>query len=171
MSKMNPWVPTTNLKELRRLGKTGEEANELGGVCSRAIIQGLLGVDPASGKTNRLRLMEEMADVLAQIELTIEAFDLDARMIFGRVARKRREMCEWEALVDPQPRPDGEKVSHNPRNYDAISFAAFLRDLAQQVEAGQLIHESGSLAVVGPWSNSPSYRLYGDMTFSRPKVA
>lgn len=50
--KMSKWIPTTDLLQLRRLGKLGEELNELGAVASRCIIQGLYEIDPASNKIN-----------------------------------------------------------------------------------------------------------------------
>lgn len=95
---MNKWTPTTNLLELRRLGKLGEELGELGNVASRCIIQGLDEVDPGTGKVNRQRLLDELADVYAQIECTIEAFGLDRTYYAERVVRKVRQMGEWEAL-------------------------------------------------------------------------
>jgi NTP pyrophosphatase (non-canonical NTP hydrolase) len=95
---MSKWVPTTNLLELRRLGKLGEELGELSNVASRCIIQGLDEVDPGTGKVNRLRLLDELADVQAQIECTLTAFGLDLEYFHQRSARKVDQMHEWEAL-------------------------------------------------------------------------
>lgn len=99
--KMNKWTPTTDLRTLRRLGKLQEELGELQAVVARCIIQGIEEVDPASGKTNRVRLTHEAADVLAQLGLTREQFNLDEEVIFSRVASKTRQMAEWEALFQP----------------------------------------------------------------------
>ena len=59
MSKLQKWVPTTNLMNLRRLGKTGEEVNELGAICARCIIQGLDGIDPKTGEMNLDKLADD----------------------------------------------------------------------------------------------------------------
>lgn len=100
---MNRWMPLTDPKLLRRLGKLGEEANELGAVACRAIIQGIEEVDPSSSKTNRRRLEEEAADVLAQIALTVELLHLDSQFIQARVENKMVQMGQWEALCETQP--------------------------------------------------------------------
>lgn len=99
---MNPWVPTTNLQELRRLGKTLEELGELVAVLGRCVCQGLDGVDPASGEDNITRMMKESSDVFTQINLNIEAFNLDRQAMADRIEQKRQNMAEWEALVAPK---------------------------------------------------------------------
>lgn len=98
--RMNKWTPTTNLMMLRRMGKLLEELGELSSVASRCIIQGIDEVDPGSGKVNRDRLTEEIADVYAQLNVTIEKLNLNKDLILGRVARKEGQMAEWEALFD-----------------------------------------------------------------------
>ena len=95
---MNKWIPTTDLLTLRRMGKLGEELGELQTVAARVIIQGIDEVDPGSGKVNRLRLMDELADVQAQIGCTVLAFALDQEYMTRRTAEKMRQMAEWEAL-------------------------------------------------------------------------
>jgi hypothetical protein len=92
------WTPDTNLMRLRRLGKLGEELNECGAVSNRCIIQGLLEIDPSSGLQNSLRLQNEMADVLAQIECTIVAFGFNRERIQDRVLDKISQMREWEDM-------------------------------------------------------------------------
>ncbi len=94
------WVPTTNLLELRRLGKTCEELGELVAVLGRSICQGLEGIDPASGESNIERITKESADVLAQIGCNVEAFKLDRARIMNRAAHKEALMAEWEALFN-----------------------------------------------------------------------
>lgn len=92
------WIPTTDLKELRRLGKTCEELGELVAVLGRTICQGLDGVDPASGEANIERITKESADVIAQIGCNIEAFKLDRDRMEQRVIVKTGLMAEWEAM-------------------------------------------------------------------------
>ena len=94
------WVPDTDPRQERRIGKTGEEVNELGAVLFRIQIQGIDAIDPASGKTNRQRFIEEMADVTAQIEINLEHFSIDANRgsaFDARVVDKKNQMSEWEA--------------------------------------------------------------------------
>ena len=93
------WIPESDPVVLRRVGKTGEECAELAKVCSRITIQGLHGVDPESGLTNIEALAREVADVLAQCEVTIEALALPRNFIERRATRKRELMAEWERLL------------------------------------------------------------------------
>ena len=97
---MSKWIVETNGRRVRRLGKTGEELGEASSVVNRCIIQGIDEIDPSSGKTNRRRLEEELADVWAQIECTIEEFGLDVVFMSKRIQTKKAHMAEWEALVE-----------------------------------------------------------------------
>jgi hypothetical protein len=98
---LSKWIPESDPMVLRRVGKTGEECAELSKVCSRITIQGLDGVDPATGVGNREALAKEIADVMAQCEVTMEALALDADAIDLRSLEKRRQMREWEAMFAP----------------------------------------------------------------------
>lgn len=102
-SQMNPWQPDADPHQARRVGKSLEELGELTGVLARISIQGMDAIDPASGKTNRQRLHEETADVLAQIERNVEAFDMDKDMLTARVWYKVDQMHEWESLFTIPP--------------------------------------------------------------------
>jgi NTP pyrophosphatase (non-canonical NTP hydrolase) len=95
---MNRWIPTNDPLVLRRFGKLSEELGELQAVAARCIIQGVDEVDPSTGKTNRQRLVDEIADVQAQIGCTVLAFDLNQTYIARRTAEKMHQMAEWEAL-------------------------------------------------------------------------
>ena len=94
---MNPWKPDDDPRQARRIGKTTEEVNELGAVLARISIQGLDAIDPGSGKTNRVRLEEEMADCYAQFEKTTDYLKLDRTAIGLRVINKMQQMDDWEA--------------------------------------------------------------------------
>lgn len=98
-SKMNPWVPDTDPRQARRIGKTAEEVAELGAVLARISIQGINATDPSSGKTNFQRLWEETADVMAQIECNMRSlFTYEQRMLIeDRKQVKVIQMAEWEA--------------------------------------------------------------------------
>lgn len=95
---LSKWVPETNPMILRRVGKTGEECAELSKVCSRITIQGIDGVDPATGVSNREALTKEIADVIAQCDVTAQALGLDIDAIDDRSVEKKRQMREWEAM-------------------------------------------------------------------------
>lgn len=99
---MSKWTPESNPMILRRVGKTGEECAELSKVCSRITIQGLDGVDPATGETNRQALQKEISDVVAQCYTTINALGLDDDAVRVRCIEKQRLMAEWEAMFAPQ---------------------------------------------------------------------
>lgn len=93
------WKTETNPLRSRRLGKLAEEVSECGAVAARCWIQGINEIDPSSGKTNRRRLQEEMADVLAQVVCSIRDLDLDQDFIMTRTLDKIAQMEEWEKLV------------------------------------------------------------------------
>lgn len=105
---LTKWTPTTDLMMLRRMGKLQEELAELANVAARCIIQGIDEVDPGTGKVNRARLENEIADVLAQCRCTIDALGLDDDRIAERTRDKREQMAEWEAMFPPagsEPKP------------------------------------------------------------------
>jgi len=95
MKKFNdpPWHPIANPVHLKHLGKLGEETGELSRIISRAIIQGLNGIDPESGEPNHINMEKEMADVIAGIELCCEHFGLAVDPL--RVTRKKESQRLW----------------------------------------------------------------------------
>ena len=78
--------------DVKHLGKLGEEVNELGSAISRCIIQGIDECDPVTGKQNRQWLQDEIADVLANIELVREHFGLGSDAISLRVEKKKHHL-------------------------------------------------------------------------------
>ena len=95
---LNKWTPTTSLMMLRRMGKLQEELAELANVAARCIIQGIDEVDPGTGKVNRDRLVDELADVLTQCRYTIHKLGLDEDRIEARANIKWGQMDEWESM-------------------------------------------------------------------------
>lgn len=100
---MNKWQLETSPVLVRRVGKTAEEAAELAKVCARIVLQGIDGVDPSNGKTNRQALLEELADVRAQIEVTMATpamwiTDEEFIAFKRRVRLKKQQMAVWESL-------------------------------------------------------------------------
>lgn len=100
--RMSPWQVTTDPKLLRRMGKTIEEAGELVNVAGRVIIQGIDEIDPGTGKSNRARLLDELADMQAQIDCTCQLLfssNEDSLYFHERLRRKKANMADWEAQV------------------------------------------------------------------------
>lgn len=83
----------------RKLGKSLEELSELSCVLARCLIQGVDEVDPSSGKVNRVRMQEEVADVYAQLNLLVLAFKLNEEEISERIVDKINSMKKWEQLI------------------------------------------------------------------------
>lgn len=102
---MHKWVPTTDLMMLRRMGKLVEELGELGNVAGRVIIQGIDEIDPGSGDKNRLRLEKEIADVYAQLDVTVSLLRLRTTYVDARRFEKIKQMQEWESLFEIQQLP------------------------------------------------------------------
>lgn len=102
---MQKWEKDTTPHQDRRIGKTIEELGELMAVLGRIGIQGLDAIDPSSGKTNRLRMQEESADVLAQLNCNFSPFGMDSKLIIERTAEKVLKMDEWEAHYMAAPEP------------------------------------------------------------------
>lgn len=100
IKEVNPWVPMTNLLDLKHLGKLGEECGELSAAVSRCIIQGINAAEPVTGKINRAWLEDEIADVLNNMNLVLEHFDLNAEKIRARVKRKRRLLRIWHGMLE-----------------------------------------------------------------------
>lgn len=99
MKKVNPWNPMTKPIDLKYLGKLGEECGELNAVVSRCIIQGIHEKEPVTGKPNVDWLEEEIADVVANIKLVMEHFNLDEERIFLRAERKMDLLKKWHQML------------------------------------------------------------------------
>src|SRR4030095_14422990 len=93
--KMNPWTPMKDPVDLKHLGKLIEELGECTSAASRCIIQGVDEREPVTDKANRRWLAEELADVLAGVELCIEHFNLDVGFIALRKAGKKQQLRSW----------------------------------------------------------------------------
>lgn len=97
---LNPWNPMTRPIDLKHLGKLNEELNEAGAAVSRCIIQGIDEAEPISGKVNREWLEDELADVLANIDLVMTHFNLDVPRMFLRSERKKEHLRGWHSMLD-----------------------------------------------------------------------
>ena len=94
---ISPWQPMSDPVDIKHLGKLGEETNELGAAVSRCLIQGIDEAEPVTGKVNREWLEDEIADVVANIELCIERFGLDIKRISNRELAKRARLRKWHS--------------------------------------------------------------------------
>jgi NTP pyrophosphatase (non-canonical NTP hydrolase) len=92
---MNPWHPMTDARDLKTLGKLGEELGECSAAVARCIIQGINEAEPVTGKVNKVWLEEEIADVLTSIHLVRHRFDLDRAAIEARVEKKLPHLTWW----------------------------------------------------------------------------
>lgn len=108
MTELNPWHPITNALDLKYLGKLGEELGECSAAVSRCIIQGIDGEEPMTGVPNRVWLENEIADVLANIDLVAEHFELDLDGIATRSAEKQKRLKTWHQMLKPTPEPPEE---------------------------------------------------------------
>lgn len=97
---MNPWTPMKNPCDLKHLGKLGEELGECSAIVSRCIIQGIDGEEPGSGKPNKRWLEEEIADVLASMEVVINRFKLDIDFIEARSEKKVNLLRQWHSMLE-----------------------------------------------------------------------
>lgn len=93
--KWAPWHPITNLVDLKTLGKAVEELGEAQSVIARCIIQGIDERNPGTGKPNREWLEEEIADVLGNLDLIMERFNLREDFIRSRAWAKAERLRQW----------------------------------------------------------------------------
>lgn len=108
---VNPWVPMSDPVDKKVVGKTGEELFELiectarvGTALMRCFIQGVDEFEPTTGKSNRQWLMEEIADVRANLNLVEERFELDRQFIGDRATLKRERQREWHKMPAEEAR-------------------------------------------------------------------
>jgi hypothetical protein len=93
------WIPEKDARILAVTGKLGEEAAELSKICHRIAIQGLNGIDPATGKPNVVALLEEIADVRALSDIAHDRFDIYGPEFRERVVRKIAQKEAWLELL------------------------------------------------------------------------
>lgn len=94
---IQPWEGEPSKAVRLSTGKLAEEANELAGICARIAIQGLDGLDPATGKPNRQALAEEMADVEAAMNFVFKHTGCAPEM--DRVQRKSNGYWRWFKMI------------------------------------------------------------------------
>lgn len=95
----SPWHPITKPVDLKHLGKLSEELGEAQAAVSRCIIQGVDEEEPITGKLNRHWLEDELADVVANINLVALHFGLDEERMNKRAARKAVQLKQWHDMA------------------------------------------------------------------------
>lgn len=96
---LNPWQPMTRPIDVAHLGKLGEELGECVAAKERCLIQGIDEREPVTLKSNREWLEDELADVMANIELVTAHFGLDRARMSDRCCRKMEHLRAWHALL------------------------------------------------------------------------
>lgn len=99
---VSPWHPMTLPIDLKHLGKLAEELNECAAAVARCTIQGIYEKEPVTGKPNNQWLEEEIADVMANIELVITHFDLCRAAIEERARVKEVRLKRWHQMLDDE---------------------------------------------------------------------
>lgn len=93
-----PWHPMNNPVDKKHIGKLLEELGEAISASSRCLIQGVDEKEPTTGEVNRQWLRKELVDVLVNIELCDNHFNLqiwdDPEMI-TRYAYKLTGLRSW----------------------------------------------------------------------------
>ncbi len=99
MTETNPWHPMRNTVDVKTLGKLAEECGELSSVVARCLIQGIYEVHPSTGKPNVTWLQEEIADVIGNIGLVVDRFNLDHEAIVARAEIKTEQLRQWHRMA------------------------------------------------------------------------
>lgn len=99
---LNPWVPMSRPIDLKHLGKLSEELSEAGSAVARCIIQGITESEPVTHKPNKRWLEDELADVVANVELVTRHFGLDRKRMARRTARKMEHLQGWHSMLSEE---------------------------------------------------------------------
>lgn len=91
----------TDANALKHLGKLSEELGELQAAIARCIIQGIDECEPVTKKPNRQWLLEEIADVYANLYLVHEKFGFSMDSISSRAVTKINHLKRWHAMGEP----------------------------------------------------------------------
>jgi hypothetical protein len=87
----------TDQVDLKHLGKLVEELGEGIAAAARCMIQGIDGLHPVTGKSNRKWLEDELADIEAGIYLVERWFKLDTPRMNERLSKKVELLQRWHA--------------------------------------------------------------------------
>lgn len=96
---VSPWQPMQDKQDLKVLGKLLEELGELTSATARCLIQGIDETEPTTGKPNRQWLEEEVADVLACLDMLLIRCDIRGNHIEERHDRKLKRLRTWLEMM------------------------------------------------------------------------
>lgn len=100
--ELKKWLPSEDLKILRRLSKLMSEASALSEVASRQIVSGIDGIDDNAAEVNHHRLKRKIADVYAELDDTVAALGFDRVDIRSRRAMRRQQNQSEDKGITPQ---------------------------------------------------------------------
>lgn len=153
---LNPWHPMSRPIDLKHMGKLAEELGEAQSAVSRCIIQGIDESEPVTHKLNKEWLEDELADVIANIDLVCEHFGLDRAKMGVRAARKKEHLRGWHSMLATPLEEDAAKVEREACAKIADSFrakwsnangfgghSAAARIIAGAIRYPQLVKENG----------------------------
>ncbi len=95
----SPWHPMKDPVDLKHLGKLMEELGEAQAAVARCLIQGIDGCDPVTDEPNIEWLENELADVLANINLVSLRFELNEDRMNDRAAKKMLHLKKWHDMA------------------------------------------------------------------------
>lgn len=95
----NPWQPMSDPVDIAVIGKALEERGEAIAAMGRALIQGMDGTEPGTGKSNRQNVQDELADEAATGAHVIAHFGLNRDEMPARVQRKHGHLARWFAML------------------------------------------------------------------------
>lgn len=95
----SPWVPMTNPRDIKVIGKNIEELCEAGAAAARCLIQGINETEPSSGRLNKTWYANELADVAATSRISMEHFGMDRGSIDERIRRKYAFLMRWLGMM------------------------------------------------------------------------
>ncbi|AID18376.1 hypothetical protein PPF1_63 [Rhizobium phage vB_RleM_PPF1] len=133
MSDITLWKPEPDVLLHQGLGKACEEAGELTKILARCLIQGIDGVDPGTGKSNRQALFDEIADIDAAVrwlrELVNDQYDA------ARADRKLNGFRLWQQMLEE----DAQQVGADDDTYQCPICGVAINDddlCAADIEMG-----------------------------------
>ena len=95
----SPWHPMDSAIDIKNIGKLGEEICEAGAAIFRCIIQGVDESHPVTEKPNKEWLEDELADVMAGINLVTAHFGLDEDRMNERMNAKMLHLKKWHDMA------------------------------------------------------------------------
>lgn len=96
---LSPWIPMKKPIDLKILGKLLEELGEATAAISRCVIQGIDEVEPITNKPNIEWLEDELADVIAGINIATAHFALDEERMNDRAEKKMKRLLKWHRML------------------------------------------------------------------------